>query len=133
MNMNGKNSKMKNIILANNIFIVLQMVLLVLSVMLNFICDDVTVFLTVFIHVGLFVVFNIVVENIVNYGYLMKKYEKTYQSTNAVRYFQLKKRIYQSAKDNNDKITTTLMLQAFVKVVILVVNFILMLFMVNFE
>lgn len=133
MNMGNKSSKMKKIIIANNIFVVVQMVLLVLSVMLNFICDDVKVFLTVFIHVGLFVVFNIVVENIVNYGYLMKKYEKIYQSTNAVRYFQLKKRIYQSAKDNRDRITTVLMLQAFVKVVILVVNFILMLFMVNFE
>ena len=133
MKMDNKISKMKKIIIFNNIFVVVQMVLLVLSVVLNFICDDVKVFLTVFIHVGLFVVFNIVVENIVNYGYLMKKYEKIYQSTNAVRYFQLKKRIYQSAKDNRDRITTVLMLQAFVKVVILVVNFILMLFMVNFE
>ena len=133
MNMNGKNSKMKNIILANNIFIVLQMILIVLFVALNFICDDTKVFLTIFIHIGLFVVFNIIVENIVNYGYIMKKYEKIYQSTNSVRYFQLKKRIYQSAKDNRDRITTVLMLQAFVKVVILVVNFILMLFMVDFE
>ena len=63
MNMGNKSSKMKKIIIANNIFVVVQMVLLVLSVMLNFICDDVKVFLTVFIHVGLFVVFNIVVEN----------------------------------------------------------------------
>ena len=133
MNMNGKNSKMKNIILANNIFIVLQMILIVLSVALNFICDDTKVFLTIFFHIGLFVIFNIVIENIANYGYIMKKYEKIYQTTNPIRFFLIQKRIYQSAKDNNDKITTTLMLQVFVKVIILITNFILMWFMVNFE
>lgn len=133
MNMDNKNSKMKKIIFANNIFIVLQIAMLVLSFVLNFICDDLKVFLTVFIHVGLFVIFNIIVENIVNYGYIMKKYEKIYQSTNSIRYLQLKKRIYQSAKDNQDKITTTLILQVIVKIIILVVNFVLMLFMVDFK
>ena len=133
MNMDNKNSKMKKIILANNIFVVVQMFLLVLSVVLNFICDDTKVFLTVFIHIGLFVLFNIIIENMVNYGYIMKKYDKIYQSTNPIRYLQLKKRIYQSAKSNQDKITTTLISQAFVKVVLIIINLILMLFMVNFE
>ena len=133
MNMDNKNSKMKKIILANNIFVVVQMFLLVLSVVLNFICDDTKVFLTVFIHIGLFVLFNIIIENMVNYGYIMKKYDKIYQSTNPIRYLQLKKRIYQSAKSNQDKITTTLILQAFVKFVLIIINLILMLFMVNFE
>lgn len=131
--MDNKNSKMKKIILANNIFVVVQMFLLVLSVVLNFICDDTKVFLTVFIHIGLFVLFNIIIENMVNYGYIMKKYDKIYQSTNPIRYLQLKKRIYQSAKSNQDKITTTLILQAFVKFVLIIINLILMLFMVNFE
>lgn len=133
MNMDNKNPKMKKIIFANNIFIALQIVMLVLSVVLNFICDDVRVFLTIFVHVGLFSIFNIVVENIANYGYIMKKYEKIYQTTNSIRFFLIQKRIYQSAKDNQDKITTTLILQTFVKAVILVINFVLMLFMVNFE
>lgn len=133
MNMDNKNSKMKKIIFANNIFIALQIVMLVLSIVLNFICDDVRVFLTIFVHVGLFSIFNIVVENIANYGYIMKKYEKIYQTTNSIRFFLIQKRIYQSAKDNQDKITTTLILQTFVKAVILVINFVLMLFMVNFE
>lgn len=133
MNMDNKNPKMKKIIFANNIFIALQIVMLVLSIVLNFICDDVRVFLTIFVHVGLFSIFNIVVENIANYGYIMKKYEKIYQTTNSVRYLQLKKRIFQSAKDNQDKITTTLILQAFVKFVLIIINLILMLLMVNFE
>lgn len=133
MNMDNKNPKMKKIIFANNIFIALQIVMLVLSIVLNFICDDVRVFLTIFVHVGLFSIFNIVVENIANYGYIMKKYEKIYQTTNSIRFFLIQKRIYQSAKDNQDKITTTLILQTFVKAVILVINFVLMLFMVNFE
>ena len=133
MNMDNKNPKMKKIIFANNIFIALQIVMLVLSIVLNFVCDDVRVFLTIFVHVGLFSIFNIVVENIANYGYIMKKYEKIYQTTNSIRFFLIQKRIYQSAKDNQDKITTTLILQTFVKAVILVINFVLMLFMVNFE
>ncbi len=133
MNMDNKNPKMKKIIFANNIFIILQIVMLILSVVLNFVSDDIKVFLTIFVHTGLYVVFNIIVENIVNYGYIMKKYEKIYQSTNSVRYLQLKKRIYQSAKSNQDKITTTLILQAFVKFVLIIINLTLMLFMVNFE
>lgn len=133
MNMDNKNPKMKKIIFANNIFIVLQIVMLILSVVLNFICDDVRVFLTIFVHVGLFSIFNIVVENIANYGYIMKKYEKIYQTTNSIRFFLIQKRTYQLAKANQDKITITLILQTFVKAVILVINFVLMLFMVNFE
>lgn len=133
MNMDNKNPKMKKIIFANNIFIALQIVMLIFSVVLNFICDDVRVFLTIFVHVGLFSIFNVVVENIANYGYIMKKYEKIYQTTNSIRFFLPQKRIYQSAKDNQDKITTTLILQTFVKVVILVANFALMLLMVSFE
>lgn len=133
MNMDNKNPKMKKIIFANNIFIALQIVMLVLSVVLNFICDDVRVFLTIFVHVGLFSIFNIVVENIANYGYIMKKYEKIYQTTNSIRFFLIQKRIYQSAKSNQDKITTTLISQAFVKVVLIIINLILMLFIVNFE
>ena len=133
MNMDNKNPKMKKIIFANNIFIVLQIVMLILSVVLNFICDDVRVFLTIFVHVGLFSIFNIVVENIVNYGYIMKKYEKIYQTTNSIRFFLIQKRTYQLAKANQDKITITLILQTFVKGLILVINFVLMLFMVNFE
>lgn len=133
MNMDNKNPKMKKIIFANNIFIVLQIVMLILSVVLNFICDDVRVFLTIFVHVGLFSIFNIVVENIANYGYIMKKYEKIYQTTNSIRFFLIQKRTYQLAKANQDKITITLILQTFVKGLILVINFVLMLFMVNFE
>ena len=133
MNMENKNPKMKKIIFANNIFIVLQIVMLILSVVLNFICDDVRVFLTIFVHVGLFSIFNIVVENIANYGYIMKKYEKIYQTTNSIRFFLIQKRTYQLAKANQDKITITLILQTFVKGLILVINFVLMLFMVNFE
>ena len=133
MNMDNKNPKMKKIIFANNIFIVLQIVMLILSVVLNFICDDVRVFLTIFVHVGLFSIFNIVVENIANYGYIMKKYEKIYQTTNSIRFFLIQKRTYQLAKANQDKITTTLILQVFVKFVLIVINLTLMLFMVNFE
>lgn len=133
MNMDNKNPKMKKIIFANNIFIALQIVMLVLSIVLNFICDDVRVFLTIFVHVGLFSIFNIVVENIANYGYIMKKYEKIYQTTNPIRFFLIQKRIYQSAKEKQDKITTTLILQVIVKGLLLIINFILMLFMVNFE
>lgn len=133
MSINNKISMMKKIIVANNIFIVLQIVMLILSVVLNFIYDDTKVFLTVFVHIGMFVIFNIITENIADYGFIRKKYEKICCNTNSVRYLQLRKRIYQSAKSNRDKITTTLILQAFVKFTVIIANLIFMLFMVNFE
>lgn len=133
MKMENKNSTMKKIIVANNVFIALQILMLTLSVGLNFVCDDTKVFITAFTHIAFFVIFNIIVENIVDYGYIRKKYEKICKETSAIRYFQLKRRIFKFARQKQDKTTTTLMIQGLIKILIVLLNIIMMLFMVNFE
>lgn len=60
----------------NNIVITIQIILVALSIIFNFLIDDVAVFTTVFIHIVIFVLYNMVVENIVQYGYLIKKFAK---------------------------------------------------------
>lgn len=132
MNIKQKTEQMKKIILANKIFIALQCVFVVLSIVFNFVLDDAAVFITVFIHTGIFVVFNIIVENIVDYGYLRKKYLKICDRTHHLRYLKLKRQIYREAKSNQDKITSALILQMLIKTLVAVLNIILMLFMVSF-
>lgn len=124
---------MKKHILINNIFIILQTVLIVLSVVLNFASDDASVFITVFIHVGIFVLYNIIAENIIEYGFLRKRYAKIYNETSPLSYFKLKRRIYTEAKNKSDFVTKKLILQSFIKSSIMVLNIALLLFMVSFE
>lgn len=124
---------MKKYIIANNIFIAIQMVLLALSVVLNFVADDARVYMAVFIHIGIFVLYNAVVESIVEYKFLRKKYAKICDETHHLRYFKLKKRIYTSAKNHNDYVSVKLILQSFTKSIIAITNIVLMLFMVTFE
>ena len=76
MKLGNRNKLMKKILIANKIFIFLQIVLLGISVLSNFIFDDTIVFITIFSHVGIFVLFNIFIENMTEYGYIIKKYEK---------------------------------------------------------
>lgn len=72
-----KSTQMKKFICANNVFISLQSILFALSIILNIVSDDGTVFLTVFLHIGLFVLYNIVVENIIEYSFLRKNIQKS--------------------------------------------------------
>ena len=133
MNTDERTNRMKKYILINNIFIILQTVLLVLSVVLNIASDDVSVFITVFIHAGIFVLYNIIAENIIEYGFLRKRYVKIYNETSPLSYFKLKRQIYAEAKNKNDFVTRKLILQSFIKSSIMVLTVVLLLFMVSFE
>ena len=133
MNTDERTNRMKKYILINNIFIILQTVLLVLSVVLNLASDDASVFITVFIHVGIFVLYNIIAENIIEYGFLRKMYAKICDETSPLSYFKLKRRIYAEAKNKSDFVTEKLILQSFIKSSIMVLNIVLLLFMVSFE
>ena len=90
MNMVERTERMKKFILMNNIVIIIQIVLVVLSVIFNFLIDDFAVFITVFIHIAIFVLYNGIVESIVEYGYLRKKFAKICDETHYLRYFKLK-------------------------------------------
>ena len=128
-----KTHQMKKIIFANNIVTVVQLSFIALSVIFNFITDDSKVFLISFVHVGIYVLYNIVVENIVEYGYLDKKYAELYAYRHPLEYLKFKKRIYKIAKANGDKVSCTLILQSFIKTMLILTNIILMVLMVRFQ
>lgn len=133
MKLDNKNKLMKKLIIANKIFIVLQIILLGISILFNFVFDDTVAFVTIFSHVGIFVLFNIFIENMTEYGYIIKKYENIYQDTHSLRWFKLKKLVYKTAKMNGDTITTSLVTQFFIKCAIIAFNIVIMLFLIEFE
>ena len=133
MNMAERTERMKKFILMNNIVIIIQIVLVALSVIFNFLIDDSAVFITVFIHIGIFVLYNIVVESIVEYGYLRKKFAKICDETHYLRYSKLKKRMYKVAQNKNDMVSTKLILQSVIKSFIAILSVVSLFFMVSFE
>ena len=133
MNMAERTEQMKKFILMNNIIIIIQIVLVVLSVIFNFLIDDAAVFITVFIHIAIFVLYNMVVESIVEYGYLRKKFAKICDETHYLRYFKLKKRMYRASKNEKDIVSAKLILQSAIKSLIAMLSIISILFMIPFE
>ena len=133
MKLGNRNKLMKKILIANKIFIFLQIILLGISILFNFIFDDTVAFVAIFSHVGIFVLFNIFIENMTEYGYIIKKYENIYQDTHSLRWFKLKKLVYKTAKMNGDTITTSLVTQFFIKCAIIAFNIVIMLFLIEFE
>ena len=133
MNMAERTEQMKKFILMNNIVITLQIVLVILSIVFNFLIDDSAVFVTVFIHIVIFVLYNIVVENIVEYGYLRKKFAKICDETHYLRYLKLKKRMYKASKNKNDIVSTKLILQSAIKSFIAILSILSLFFMISFE
>lgn len=133
MNMAERTERMKKFILMNNIVITIQIILVVLSIIFNFLIDDVAVFTTVFIHIVIFVLYNIVVENIVEHGYLRKKFAKICDETHYLRYFKLKKRMYKASKNKKDMVSAKLILRSVIKSFIAILSCISLFFMISFE
>ena len=133
MNMAERTERMKKFIFMNNIVITIQIVLFVLSIAFDFLIDDSAVFITVFIHIGIFVLYNIVVESIVEHGYLRKKFAKICDETHYLRYFKLKKRMYKASKNKKDTVSVKLILQSVIKSFIAIMSFVSLFFMISFE
>ena len=132
MNMAERTERMKKFIFMNNIVITLQIVLVILSIVFNFLIDDSAVFITVFVHIAIFVLYTGIVESIVDY-YLRNKYAKICCETHRLRYFKLKKRIYKASKNKKDMVSAKLILQSSVKSFIAILSFISLFFMISFE
>ncbi len=133
MNLPKKTEQMKKIIFINNIVIIIQLVLVALSIIFNFLIDDSAVFITVFVHIAIFVFYNIIVENIVEYGYLRKKYAKICDTTHYLRYFKLKKRMYKASVNKNDSVSAKLIIQSFLKSCIAILSIASLCFMIPLE
>ena len=133
MTMAERTEQMKKFNLMNNIVITLQIVLVILSIVFNFLIDDSAVFITVFIHIAIFVLYNIVVESVVEYGYLRKKFAKICDETHYLQYSKLKKRMYKASKNKNDIVSTKLILQSVIKSFIAILSILSLFFMISFE
>ena len=133
MNMAERTERMKKFILMNNIVIAIQVILFILSVAFNFLIDDSAVFITVFIHIGIFVLYNIVVESIVENSYLRKKFAKICDETHYLRYFKLKKRMYRAAKNKQDMVSVKLILQSVFKSFIAIMSMVSLFFLISLE
>lgn len=121
------------IIVANKAFIVLQITLSLFALALNFLKGEPLFFIAFFVHTAIYVIFNIVVESISEYGFLRKEYSHICESSNQIFYVKLLKRIYDCAKEKDDEISQTLLKQKLLKDIILIVNLVLMILIVPFE
>ncbi len=129
----NKNKQMCRIIFSNKIMIVLQCIFLIGTVASNYLFTNDVTFGIVFAHVVIFVVYNIIVENITT-SFLRKKYSNLFEQISySCREFYIQMQIYKTAKENKDKISSTLIIQLFVKYSIIILNIALLVIMVPFE
>ena len=129
----NKSKQMRRIIFSNKIMIVLQCIFLIGTVASNHLFTNDVTFWIVFAHAVIFIVYNIIVENITT-SFLQKKYSNLFEQISySCREFYIQMLIYKTAKENKDKISSTLILQLFAKYSIIILNIALFVIMVPFE
>lgn len=131
--MDNQNKQMRKIIFVNKVMITLQCIFLIGTAASNYLFTKDVTFWIVFAHVVIFVVYNIIVENITT-SFLRKKYSNLFEQISySCREFYIQMLIYKTAKENKDKISSTLIIQLFVKYSIIILNIALLVIMVPFE
>lgn len=131
--MDNQNKQMRKIIFVNKVMITLQCIFLIGTAACNYLFANDVTFWIVLAHVVIFVVYNIIVENITTI-FLRKKYSNLFEQISySCREFYIQMLIYKTAKENKDKISSTLIIQLFVKYSIIILNIALLVIMVTFE
>ena len=133
MKLKERTEQMKKIITANMLAICLQALLFTASIVLNFIHGSEGAFIGLFVHIAVFVLHNVVVENIVEYGYLRVKYVSLCDAVNPLQPIKFKIKMYKTAREKEDFVTTTLLSQAAIKTSLAFANFVAVLVMMMFE
>lgn len=133
MKLKERTEQMKKIITANMLAICLQALLFTASIVLNFTHGNEDAFIGLFVHIAVFVLYNIVVENFVDYGYLRVKYINLCAAVNPLQPIKLKIKIYKTAREKEDFITTTLLSQTAIKTSLALANFVTVLIMMLFD
>lgn len=133
MKLKERTEQMKKIITANKLAICLQALLFTASIVLSFIHGSKGAFIGLFAHIAVFVLYNIVVENFVDYGFLRVKYINLCAAVNPLRPIKLKIKIYKTAREKEDFITTTLLSQTAIKISLALANFVTVLIMMLFD
>ncbi len=133
MSLEERTQQIKRIVVANKVVICLQAVLFAVSIVLNFTHGNEGAFIGLFVHIAVFVLYNIVVENFVDYGYLRVKYINLCAAVNPLQPIKLKIKIYKTAREKEDFITTTLLSQTANKTSLALANFVAVLVMMMFD
>lgn len=136
----AKNQKLKKaktsankIINYNRIFIFMQFLFIMLSLLFNFVLDDGAVAITLFFHTALFIFYNIYTGHIGDkYFDAVDKYRSVYDGVHLhrARHLKLTIKLYKLAKTNNDVIMVELITQKITKLIIFFIHLATMLILV---
>ena len=127
-------AKNERIINYNRIFMFMQVLFIMLSLLFNFVLDDSAVAFMFFFHAALFIFYNIYTGHIGDkYFDAVDKYHSVYDEIHHSRHLKLTIKLYKLAKENNDNIMKKLIEQKAIKLVIWIVHFIATLLLVPVE
>ena len=117
----------------NRIFIFMQFLFIMLSLLFNFVLDDGAVAITLFFHTALFIFYNIYTGHIGDkYFDAVDKYRSVYDGVHLhrARHLKLTIKLYKLAKTNNDVIMVELITQKITKLIIFFIHLATMLILV---
>ena len=117
----------------NRIFMFMQVLFIMLSLLFNFVLDDGAVAITLFFHTALFIFYNIYTGHIGDkYFDAVDKYRSVYDEIHLhrARHLKLTIQLYKLAKANNDVIMVELITQKITKLIIFFIHLATMLILV---
>ena len=115
----------------NRIFMFMQFLFIMLSLLFNFVLDDGAVAFTLFFHAALFIFYNIYTGHIGDkYFDAVDKYHSVYDEIHHNRHLKLTIQLYKLAKTNNDVIMVELITQKITKLIIFFIHLATMLILV---
>ena len=136
----AKNQKLKKaktsankIINYNRIFIFMQFLFIMLSLLFNFVLDDSAVALTFFFYTALFIFYDIYTGHIGGkYFDAVDKYRSVYDGVHLhrARHLKLTIKLYKLAKNNNDNVMVELITQKAIKLALFFIHLATMLILV---
>ena len=139
----AKNQKLKKtktsankIINYNRIFMFMQFLFIMLSLLFNFVLDDGAVAFTLFFHTALFIFYNIYTGHIGDkYFDAVDKYHSVYDGVHlhGARHLKLTIQLYKLAKENNDVVMVELITQKAIKLALFFIHLVTILVLVPVE
>ena len=117
----------------NRIFIFMQFLFIMLSLLFNFVLDDGAVAITLFFHTALFIFYNIYTGHIGDkYFDAVDKYHSVYDGVHLhrARHLKLTIKLYKLAKNNNDNVMVELITQKAIKLALFFIHLATMLILV---
>ena len=126
----------KRIINYNRIFMFMQVLFIMLSLLFNFVLDDSAVAFMFFFHAALFIFYNIYTGHIGDkYFDAVDKYHNVYDEIHLhrARHLKLTIKLYKLAKNNNDNVMVELITQKAIKLALFFIHLVTTLVLVPVE